>query len=74
MAAIDDLASIQFLCQKAINITRTAVTGTILVDPNNDREGETQITLTPAQQAAVFARRAAILSQIKTLAAGLPAA
>lgn len=74
MAAIDDLGTIQFLCQKAINITRVAVIGTVTLDLNNDKEGETQVTLTPAQQAAIFARRASVLASIKTLAAGLPSA
>lgn len=74
MAAIDDLGTIMFLCQKAINITRAATSATVLVDRDGDREGETQITLTPAQQLTIFQRRASVLSSIKTLAAGLPSA
>lgn len=71
MAVPQDLARIAFLATKALTITRAAVTGTILTDAG-DTEGETQITITPAQQAAIFARRAAVLSELKTLAAGLP--
>lgn len=73
MAVPQDLARISFLANKALTITRAAVTGTILTDPG-DLEGESQITLTGAQQAAIFARRAAVLAELKKLAAGLPSA
>ena len=72
MSVVGDLATIQFLCQKAINVTRAALITTVTVDPDNDREGETQTTLTGAQQAAMLAKRAAFITAIKTLAAGLP--
>ena len=74
MAVVDDLARIQFLCVKAIRITHAAQANTLLVDPPGDLEGETEITLTGPQKAAIFARRAAVIAEIKTLAAGLPGA
>lgn len=73
MAVVDDLVSIERLCRKARNVTVAAVTNSLLVN-SADEEGETVITLTPGQKAAIFALRAAMLSQIKTLAAGLPGA
>jgi len=42
------------------------------VDPAGDVEGETVITLTNAQKALIFSRRAAVILEIKTLANGLP--
>lgn len=73
MAVPQDLARIAFLANKAIIITRAAVVGTAILDPG-DLDGETLLTITPAQQATIFQRRAAVLAELKTLAAGLPSA
>ena len=57
---------------KAVSITRAATSDTVSVDPPGDVEGETVITLTNAQKALIFSRRAAAIQEIKTLANGLP--
>lgn len=71
MAVIDDLQLIRRRCSKAINITISAATTSVQTIPS-DEEGETTYTLTPAQRAAKLAERAAVIAEIKTLAAGLP--
>lgn len=73
MAALDDLNKIMRLCQKCMNVTRSTQVDQVILDPN-DLEGETQITVLNAQQQQVFNRRAAMIAEIKTLAAGLPSA
>lgn len=73
MATPQDLARISFLANKAITITRAAALTSLIADPG-DLDGETIVTLTPAQQVAIFQRRAAVLAELKTLAAGLPGA
>jgi hypothetical protein len=74
MAVADDLSRIAFLAVKGIRITNAATANTLLVDPPGDTEGETLVTLTAAQKLAIFNRRAAVIAEIKTLAAALPSA
>ena len=74
MSVVTDCALIARDCQKVINITAAAVTASVQVLPNNDLDGETTLTLTAAQKLAILGARAALLAEIKTLAAGLPSA
>lgn len=71
MAFLDDIAAIERQCRKARNITIAAARTSVLLN-EVDEEGETNVNLTPAQRAAILALRAACITQIKTLAAGLP--
>lgn len=71
IAVIDDLVLLRRRTTKAINITLAAAATSVQANPGDD-EGETVYTLTPAQRAAMLATRAAVIAEIKALAAGLP--
>jgi hypothetical protein len=72
LALVEDLVTISKLSMKAVRITQAAVATTVSPIPSEDIEGETYYTLTGPQRAAKLAERAAVIAQIKTLAAGLP--
>jgi hypothetical protein len=72
VALVEDLATISKLSIKAIRVTQAAAATTASPIPGEDMEGETFYTLTGQQRTAKLTERAAIISQIKTLAAGLP--
>jgi hypothetical protein len=71
MALGADLVVINRSSSKALTLLSLATTNTILADPTRDMDGETQITLTPAQKLQLQSTLNALITAIKTAAAGL---
>lgn len=71
MAVREDLALIAKNCSKALTLLRLNNVTTVLLDPSADMEGETQITVTPAQRQQLVALYQSLITSIKTTAAGL---
>lgn len=72
MALVDDLAFIARSANKALTVTRILAISTVVVSPGEDLDGESQLDLTPTQQATLLGRRNALVAAIKARAATLP--
>jgi hypothetical protein len=73
VSVLGDVGQIAKDCMKIQVIARAYQMSQVILDVG-DQDGESVLTLTQAQKDAIKARANSLLTEIKTLAAGLPSA